>query len=194
MNSYFIFLPALLLVVRRSSASYGIEEPTIAVEPAHVNAPLLHAHVAPVAPIVSVAPVAPVVASLPAVPVAPTLDYAYGYNHPYSEAHNVAKSYAKETGHVLETAMVSGHGHPHGLEMHAPHLANFFSLVGPWRPQEPTVDVDPEHIHLPVAHTRSPCSPPAVPVSPVAPVASAVALPEDPALDYSLCRHGSRLR
>ncbi|VDM81798.1 unnamed protein product [Strongylus vulgaris] len=61
--------------------------------------------------------------------------------------------------------------------------------------EEPTVGVDPEHIHLPVAHAHTlTLPPPVVPVSPVALVASAVALPEDPALDYLLCRHRSHMK
>ncbi|VDM82316.1 unnamed protein product [Strongylus vulgaris] len=107
-------------------------EPAVPVEPAHVDVPLVHAHVAPVAPVVPVGPVAPVVPSVPA--VVPAVDYhVYDHHHPYSELHNVAKSYAKEAGHASETAIVSGHGHVNGFRLHAPHLADPFSFIEPWR-------------------------------------------------------------
>ncbi|VDM78567.1 unnamed protein product [Strongylus vulgaris] len=115
------------------------EEPTIAVESEPHAVPLAHAHVAPIAPAVPVAPVAPLVASVSAVPLASVWDYHHmfpynHYYHPRSAIHNVAKSYAKETGHASATSVVSESGHlPHSLGLHLPNLANSLFYAEPWK-------------------------------------------------------------
>ncbi|VDM74943.1 unnamed protein product [Strongylus vulgaris] len=116
------------MLVRRSYASIPEEEgPAFDVEPEHF--PVAHA---------AVGSVAPLVASFPTAPVFPTLSYhhmfPYGhYYHPPTAVHNVAKSYAKESGHAFATSVVSENGYlHHGLGLHFPHLADALTLA-PWR-------------------------------------------------------------